>query len=98
MLQGRWAGPSGSLIALEMEFGWVLAGSAGHHPSATELVSHHVSLLSGDELAVPRIHCHCGRVLLPQSCKTSSYCVDLQKPARQVFYMPMHAVRKESSR
>jgi hypothetical protein len=49
VLQGRRAGPPGSPAALETEFGWVLAGSADH-PSTTELVSHHVSLLSGDEL------------------------------------------------
>lgn len=32
-----------------MEFGWVLAGAADRPPLTSNLVSHHVALLSGDD-------------------------------------------------
>ena len=37
------------MVAFETEFGWVLAGSTGAS-SPTHHVSHHVSLLTGDDL------------------------------------------------
>ena len=46
---GRLAGPSGSLTAFETAFGWVLAGSTGPS-SPTHQVSHHVLLLTGDDI------------------------------------------------
>ena len=48
--QGQRQGPPGAPRALETEFGWVLAGAADRHPLASRLVSHHVALLSGDDL------------------------------------------------
>lgn len=171
LLQGRRAGPPGSPIALETKFGWVLAGGTEPHSLTTELVSHYVSLLSGDDLlrrfweveeappegpilsaeekAVMRHfetnHSRStdGRFVVPLPKRTDvpslgesrsqavrrllsmerslhakkqftefaavmeEYftlghaeqvpIVDLQKPPQQVFYLPMHAVRKESS-
>ena len=171
LLQGRRAGPLGSPVALETEFGWVLAGGSEQHSSTTALTCYHVSLLSGDELlkkfweveeappegpilsveekAVMRhfqsnhTRSTDGRFIVPLpkridmpslgesrsqavrrflSMERSLYSrkqftefaavmeeyfslghaeqvpvVDLQKPPQQVFYMPMHAVRKESS-
>ena len=46
---GRRTGPPNSPVALETEFGWVLAGSTGPN-SPTHHVSHHASLLSGDDI------------------------------------------------
>ena len=46
---GKRAGPPDSPVALETDFGWVLAGSTG--PSSTRHhVAHHVSLLTGDDI------------------------------------------------
>ena len=49
LLHGRQVGPPGCPIALETEFGWVLAGTVDKHPPS-EYLSCHVSLLTGDEL------------------------------------------------
>ena len=46
---GRRAGPTDSPTAFETDFGWVLAGNAGPS-SPTHHVSHHVSLLTGDDI------------------------------------------------
>ena len=175
LLHGRRTGSPGSPTALETEFGWVLAGSADPRFPATEFtahhVSHHVSLLSGDDLlrkfwemeepppegpllsAKERAVVHHfeanhsrtaeGRFIVPLPKKADTPglgvsrsqsvrrflnterslnsrkqfvefatvmqeyftlghaekvpIVDLQKPPQQVFYMPMHAVRKASS-
>ena len=50
LLNGRRHGPPGSPSAFETSFGWELAGTVccGHPP--TQLVSHHTSVLSGDDL------------------------------------------------
>ncbi len=50
LLHGRRRGPPGAPRALETKFGWVLAGAADRHPVSCSLVSHHVALLSGDDL------------------------------------------------
>ena len=49
LLHGRRVGPPGCPMALETEFGWVLAGTVDKHPPS-EYLSCHVSLLTGDEL------------------------------------------------
>ena len=49
LLNGRRSGPPGSPTALQTEFGWVLAGDTDT-PSTINVTSHHVSLLTGDEL------------------------------------------------
>lgn len=50
MLQGRRLGPSGSPIAFETKFGWVLAGNTDVCTSATHVATHHASLLTGDDI------------------------------------------------
>ena len=50
LLHGWWYGPTGTSIALNAHFGWVLAGVVHHEKLLTQLVSHHVSDLSGDDL------------------------------------------------
>ena len=47
---GRWSGPQNSPTALETEFGWVLAGSAGSSVDPSIVTSHHVSILTGDDI------------------------------------------------
>ncbi len=47
--QGKRAGPPDSPVALETEFGWVLAGNTGTS-SPTHHVTHHVSVLTGDDI------------------------------------------------
>ena len=48
--QGRRMGPPGSPVALETEFGWVLAGNTGSSSPASHAVVHHATLLSGDDI------------------------------------------------
>lgn len=51
LLQGRRCGPSGTPVAFETQFGWVLAGRTGSHVySHLSVTSHHVSVTSGDDL------------------------------------------------
>ena len=51
LLHGWQSGEPGTLTALETEFGWALAGSThGNNPSPTQLVSHHTTVLPGDDL------------------------------------------------
>jgi len=50
MLHGRRHGPPGSPIAFETKFGWVLAGNTAACASATDVTTHHVSLLTGDDI------------------------------------------------
>ena len=50
MLQGRRLGQSGSPMAFETKFGWVLAGNADACTSATHVATHHASLLTGDDI------------------------------------------------
>lgn len=50
MRHGRRLGVSGSPIALETEFGWVLASSTDSCPPTQQITTHHVSLLSGDDI------------------------------------------------
>ena len=47
---GRRSGVSGSPIALEIEFGWVLAGDTLSYSPTQQITTHHVSLLSGDDI------------------------------------------------
>ena len=170
LLNGRRSGPPGSPTAIETEFGWVLAGNTDPLPSG-DLVSHHVSHLSSDDLlrrfweveeaplegpvlsaeekaVVNHFNTHHyrspeGRFVVPLPKRSSvpdlgesrSQAVkrflnlerslrsrekfsdfaevmreyftlghaeevplmDLHKPPQRVFYLPMHAVRKESS-
>ena len=172
ILTGRRVGPPNAPVALETEFGWVLAGRTTFPLSPiSHFATHHASLLSGDELlrhfweteespgcdavytteeqAVVRhfrdnhFRTEGGRFAVPLLRKpdamplgeTRSQAVrrfialerslrskgqfeefniamreyfdmnhaelvpvaDLEKPPRHVFYLPMHAVRKESS-
>lgn len=171
LLHGRRQGPPGTPRALETEFGWVLAGATNGDPPASKLVSHHVALLSGDDLLrrfweveesplegpvlsveekavlqhFKSNHSRTadGRFVVPLPRKTDTKhlgesrsqavrrfltmerslhsrnqfaefasvvteyfalghaeripVVDMQKPVSQTFYMPMHAVRKETS-
>lgn len=50
VLQGRRIGPPGSPVAFETVFGWVLAGSAESYVNSSHVVTHHVSVLTGDDL------------------------------------------------
>ena len=50
LLNGRRHGPLGSPSAIETSFGWVLAGTVGRGLQPTQLVSHHTSVVSGDDL------------------------------------------------
>ena len=47
---GRRAGPPGSPVAFETEFGWVLAGEVKPFVPCYHISSHHVALESGDDL------------------------------------------------
>ena len=50
LLNGWWSGPPGFPTALKTEFRWVLAGRSDPLSSMIDLASHHVSLLSVDDL------------------------------------------------
>ena len=50
MLNGRRLGPPDSPIAFETKFGWVLAGSTDTYKPTHHIVTHYVSLLSGDDI------------------------------------------------
>ena len=50
LLHGRRSGPPGSPTAIETCFGWVLAGAVDCDRPHTRIVSHHASVLSGDDL------------------------------------------------
>ena len=47
---GRRSGPHNSPTALETEFGWVLAGGTGGNTQSKTVASHHVSVLTGDDI------------------------------------------------
>ena len=96
--QGRRTGVPGSPSAFETMFGWVLAGETNICVSNLSVVRRYLSLERSlqsknrfDELSsvmeeyFEQEHAE----LVPTS--------DLDKPASQTFYLPMHAVRKESS-
>ena len=172
ILAGRRVGPSNSPVALETEFGWVLAGRADSLPSAvSHVATHHTSCLLGDDLLRQfweteespegdttytleeqsvvqhfrdnHFRTDSGRFSVPLPRKPGSMTLgesrsqavrrflalerslqlkgqfkevntviqeyfdmdhaevvpvaDLEKPPQHVFYLPMHAVRKESS-
>ena len=50
LLQGRRFGPSDSPVAFETLFGWVLAGRTGPQEISHEVVSHHIAVVTGDDL------------------------------------------------
>ncbi len=50
LLHGRWSGPRGTPSAFETTFGWVLAGAVSSTQSSPRVVSHFVSVASGDDL------------------------------------------------
>ena len=50
MRQGRRLGISNSPIALETDFGWVLAGNTESCSPVQQIAAHHVSFLSGDDM------------------------------------------------
>ena len=50
LLTGRKIGPPGSPTALETHFGWVLAGRTESLTSNYHITTHHISILSGDDL------------------------------------------------
>ena len=50
LLHGRRCGIPGSPVALETQFGWVLAGSTSSGSTSQLVTSHHTTLLSGDDL------------------------------------------------
>ena len=50
LLQGRRFGPPGSPSVFETSFGWVIAGGVHSGRPSTRLVSHHASVLTGDDL------------------------------------------------
>ena len=171
MRHGRRLGVPGSPVAFETEFGWVLAGGTNACSPIQQITTHHVSLLSGDDilrqfweveekpmshgaltpderLAVDHFNTQHsrqsdGRFVVPLPRKTGAPLLgesrsqavrrfisferslhskghfhefeavideyfqaghaeqvpeaDLGKPTHSVFYLPMHAVRKESS-
>ena len=172
MLHGRRSGPRGTPAAFETKFGWVLAGKTKSSTlSPHSVISHHVSVVSGDELLskfwqmeeAPNplsSYSHeerlvmqrfkenhrksdAGRFIVPLPRKPQAKAIgesrnqavrrfltlerslntrsqfqefsdvveeyfemkhaelvpatDLQKPVQEVFYLPMHAVRKEHS-
>ena len=49
-MQGQRTGPPGSPAAFETKFGWVLAGGVESCTSASHVVTHHVSVLTGDDI------------------------------------------------
>jgi hypothetical protein len=50
ILQGRRQGPPGSPTAFETKLGWTLAGSTNSTSPNPSIVTHHISLLTGDDL------------------------------------------------
>ncbi len=50
VLHGRRQGPQGSPSAFETAFGWVLSGNVGGGHSASRVVTHHATAVSGDDL------------------------------------------------
>ena len=50
LLHGRRHGPSGSPVALETRFGWVLAGGMKPDQAPTQVTANHASVLTGDDL------------------------------------------------
>ena len=50
LLQGRRFGPSDSPVAFETLFGWVLAGRTGPQEISHDVVSHHIAVVTGDDL------------------------------------------------
>ena len=66
VLQGRRIGSSGSPIAFETHFGWVLTGNTNSCSSTQVIAAHHVAFLTGDDLlrrfweieekSVPELH------------------------------------------
>ena len=50
MRHGQRLGPSGSPLALETEFGWVLAGGTDSCSPTAQITTHHVSAVSGDDI------------------------------------------------
>ena len=50
MRHGRRIGVPGSPVALETEFGWVLAGGTDSCSPTQQITTHHVSVLSGDDI------------------------------------------------
>ena len=47
---GQQSGSHNSPTALEMEFGWVLAGNTGNNARNRTVASHHMSVLTGDDM------------------------------------------------
>lgn len=47
---GRWSGSHNSPTVLETAFGWVLAGNTGDNVQNRTVASHHVSVLTGDDI------------------------------------------------
>ena len=52
LCQGRQTGTPGFPSAFEMEFGWVLAGKLDAYAPSQSIMSHHVSVITGDDLTV----------------------------------------------
>ena len=50
VLHCRWQGPLWSPSAFETIFGWVLSGTVSGSSSGAQVVAHHTSVLSGDNL------------------------------------------------
>ncbi|XP_064386059.1 uncharacterized protein LOC135334711 [Halichondria panicea] len=50
VLQGRRSGPVGTPVAFETKFGWVLAGRVNKLTIPSEITSHHVIAISGDDI------------------------------------------------
>lgn len=50
LLQGRRFGPSDSPVVFETLFGWVLAERTGHQEISHDVVSHHIAVVTGDDL------------------------------------------------
>ena len=50
LLHGRRVGVSGSPIALETVFGWVLAGPTSNHTPESIVASHHTLVITSDDL------------------------------------------------
>ena len=50
VLHGRRWGDPGSPVALETHFGWALAGSTNSRATAQDIVTHHTTVVSGDDL------------------------------------------------
>ena len=48
--QGRQTGSPGSLSTFKTEFGWVLAANLDVYAPSCSITSHHVSVVTGDDL------------------------------------------------